>query len=72
MNTLQTQMSEPFELRFASLFDEGRAYSFPCDAGGHVDLDALSERARHNYLFARATTGREFAWPCVVTPASLH
>jgi hypothetical protein len=71
MNTCPSHAAEHFELRFASLFDEGRAYSFPCDAGGHVDLDTLSERARHNYLFARAATGREFAWPCV-SPAALH
>jgi len=72
MNTSPSHPSDQFELRFASLFDEGRAYSFPCDAGGQVNLDTLSERARHNYLFARATTGREFAWPSVVSPASLH
>jgi hypothetical protein len=59
-----------FELRFDPLFDGGRAMSFPCDANGQVDLDALTERSRSNYLFARAATGREFAWPCV-TPA-LH
>ena len=38
-----------YELRFQSLFDAGRAYAFPCDAAGHVDLDALSDRARGNY-----------------------
>ncbi len=54
-----------FELRFDSLFHAGRALSFPCDRAGRVDLDALSERARNNYLFARAATGRDFAWPCV-------
>jgi hypothetical protein len=54
-----------FELRFGSLFDEGRGYAFPCDAAGRVALDALSERARHNYLYARALMGREFAVPVV-------
>ena len=57
-------------LRFESLFDAGRAYSFPCDAQGRVSLDGLSERARNNYLFARACVGREFAHPCV--QAALH
>ena len=52
-----------FELRFRSLFNEGRGLAFPCDAGGQVDLDALSERGRNNYLFARAMVGREFATP---------
>ena len=54
-----------FELRFTSLFNEGRGLSFPCDASGAVDLDALSERARNNYLFARAVVGREFTFPAV-------
>ena len=59
------QDSRGYELRFQSLFDEGRAYAFPCDAQGHVDLDALSERARQNYLYARAVIGREFSLPAV-------
>jgi hypothetical protein len=58
-------------LRFGSLFDEGRALAFPCDAEGHVLLDHLSDRARANYLYARAVVGREFATPCVV-PAGRH
>lgn len=52
-----------FELRFQSLFNTGRALSFPCDAAGHVDMDALSERARDSYLYARAVVGREFSLP---------
>jgi hypothetical protein len=55
-----------FELRFQSLFDPGRGLCFPCDAQGRVDLDALSDRARQNYLYARAVVGREFAVPRVV------
>lgn len=55
-----------FLLRFESLFDTGRAYCFPCDAQGRVALDLLSERCRHNYLFARAVVGRDFALPRVV------
>lgn len=57
-------------LRFESLFDPDRSYSFPCDAQGQVSLNRLSERARQNYLFARACVGREFALPCV--DAALH
>jgi len=60
-----------YELRFRSLFNEGRALSFPCDEGGHVDIDSLSERARSNYFFARTVIGREFAMPAV-QPSSLH
>jgi hypothetical protein len=54
-----------YEIRFQSLFNEGRALSFPCDAEGHVTLDSLSDRARDNYLYARAVVGREYAFPCV-------
>ena len=54
-----------YEVRFQSLFDEGRALCFPCDREGHVDIDALSVEAKRNYLFARAMVGREFATPSV-------
>ena len=57
--------TEHFELRFDSLFHDGRALAFPCDAGGRVDLDNLSERARTNYFFARAVIGRDYAFPSV-------
>jgi hypothetical protein len=55
-----------YEVRFQSLFHEGRALSFPCDRDGHVDMDALSAKARGNYLFARAMVGREYAAPAVL------
>ncbi|HEX7438602.1 MAG TPA: hypothetical protein VF319_00770 [Caldimonas sp.] len=54
-----------YELRFRSLFNPGRGFSFPCDASGRVDIDRLSDRARSNYFFARAGIGREFATPAV-------
>jgi hypothetical protein len=54
-----------YEIRFRSLFNEGRALAFPCDAEGHVQIDSLSDRARNNYLYARAVVGREFATPAV-------
>lgn len=54
-----------FALRFQSLFNQGRAMVFPCDAAGHVDLDTLSERARENYFYARAVIGFEFTEPAV-------
>lgn len=57
---------ETFQLRYLSLFDSGRGFSFPCDAQGHVDLDHLSERSRNNYLYARALVGREFRLPAVL------
>jgi hypothetical protein len=52
-------------LCFRSLFFEGQALAFPCDAKGRVDMDTLSERARNNYLFARRAVGREFFVPSV-------
>jgi hypothetical protein len=53
------------ELRFVSLFHPGRGLAVPCDAAGHVDLDALSDRLRIAYLGARALVGRDYAYPTV-------
>jgi hypothetical protein len=66
---MQAEVLNPcqFQIRFSSLFQEGRALSFPCDANGRVDMDAMSERARNNYLFAHAMVGREFATPLVLS-----
>ena len=57
-----------YELRFRSLFNEGRGLAFPCDAQGRVDLDALSHDALNNYLYARTVIGREFSTPAVECP----
>ncbi len=65
------QSPRPFQLCFRSLFDPGRGYSFPCDGDGRVDLDQLSERARINYLYARAMVGRELSVPAV-EPVERH
>lgn len=54
-----------YELSFEPLSGDGSGYAFPCDARGRVDLDALSERARNDYLFARALVGRTLAPPAV-------
>jgi hypothetical protein len=68
MSTMQhpNPAAARFELRFQSLFDEGRGYAFPCDAAGHVDLDAMSATLRTNYLFARTLVGRDFSMPAVL------
>jgi hypothetical protein len=72
MSSLSTSTAScRYEIRFQSLFNEGRGLAFPCDAEGHVPLDALSDRARHNYLYARALVGREYATPAVC-PSGLH
>jgi hypothetical protein len=67
-NTSLANPCEPlrYELFFRSLFHPGRSYAFPCDASGHVDMDALSETARQNYLYARTVIGREYSVPAVV------
>ena len=52
------------EIRYQSLF-RGPSLCFPCDERGAVELDALSERARENYLYARAVVGLEYAYPSV-------
>lgn len=66
MNVSITSLPDSgYEIRFQSLFNTGRALSFPCDAQGRVQLDSLSDRARDNYLYARAVVGREFAYPSV-------
>jgi hypothetical protein len=61
--------SSHYEIRFQSLYHEGRALCFPCDEKGLVPLDSLSERARDNYLYARAVVGREYAYPAVIPNA---
>ena len=59
----ESSTSSQYQLRFRSLFKEGRAYAFECDVDGHVDIDQLSERARDNYFFARISIGRELSLP---------
>lgn len=59
-----------YEICFRSLSNRYRGLRFPCDAQGHVPLDALSDQALRDYLFARAVVGREFARPAIVARAS--
>lgn len=54
-----------FLLRFNCLFT-GRGLSFPCDAQGEVNLDALSETALCNLARARLGVGRDYSVPQVV------
>ena len=64
VNTLHR--SAGFELRFQSLFNEGRGLAFPCDASGQVDIDSMTDRARNNYFCARSLIGRDFATPMLL------
>ena len=66
MTTQAIQTANCFQLQFRSLSREGRAYAFPCDSGGHVTMDELTDVARCNYLFARAMVGRDYAPPEVL------
>ena len=54
-----------FVLLFQSLFKEGRGYAFPCDAAGTVDMDALGDKLRNSYFYARSVVGRELSSPSV-------
>jgi hypothetical protein len=60
-----------YELCFHWRVDQACAYAFPCDAAGRVNLDELSEQARHDYLFARRVVGRLLLTPAV-RPSALH
>jgi hypothetical protein len=72
MDAMRTISSGPadYELRFQSLHDAGCACAFPYDPAGHVDMGALSDTARDNYLFAHTVVGCEFSVPAVVSGAS--
>jgi hypothetical protein len=63
-STTTTAYAE-FQLYFRSLFAIGRSFAFPCDEHGQVQMDRLSQRARDNYLFARAMVGRELQAPAI-------
>jgi hypothetical protein len=58
-----------FKLSFRPLAPGQRACAVPCDDQGRVDLDALGEQVRNDYLFARALVGRDFDRPCVTFDA---
>jgi hypothetical protein len=52
-----------YELHFAALGNLRHSLSFPCDAQGRVDMDALDERLLDHYLYARALRGHEYRFP---------
>ena len=64
--------ASPYYLFFGGLFPTVRSLLIPCDSGGHVEMDALSERARENYLFARAVVGCDYRPPVVVAARDPH
>ena len=60
MNGLESQQVG-FELCFESLVDPRRNQSFPCDAGGHVDMDRLEQHML-----------REWGYPYVFDTFTFH
>jgi hypothetical protein len=65
MGALNQQSADGFELCFESLQEPREVKSFPCDEGGHVDMDQLEKSALCEYLYARTVIGREFHMPAV-------
>lgn len=47
------------------LITAGGRRAFVCNPEGNVDLDQLSDRARTDFLYARAVVGRELAFPAL-------
>lgn len=71
-STVNTQPVSCYELHFRSLMLPDRGWAFPCDAEGRVDMDAMTERVRNNYLFARALVGIEHDVPRVRTIRGIY
>ncbi len=72
MDTPKSSVAASFQLHYASLVSQGRALTFPCDEKGCVDLAALPERAKTNYLFARGMVGRDYSPPCICRAVASH
>ena len=58
-------------LHFEPLSAQGAGLDIPCDPQGRVGLDALGDKLRNDYFFARALIGRLFAKPTVRTAMPL-
>jgi len=52
-------------LHFEPLSAYSAGLDIPCDPEGRVGLDALGDKLRNDYFFARALIGRAFARPTV-------
>jgi hypothetical protein len=52
-------------LHFEPLSAQSAGLDIPCDPQGRVGLDALGDKLRNDYFFARALIGRLFARPTV-------
>lgn len=64
--TIEPAAASRYQLWFRPLPKSTSApRAFRCDAAGRIDLDALSDRDRGEYFFARALVGRDFDRPAV-------
>lgn len=61
----QAPASSTHLLRFEPLTAGDAGLDIPCDPCGRVGLDALGEKLRNDYFFARTLVGRLFARPTV-------
>lgn len=52
-------------LHFEPLSAQSAGLDIPCDPQGRVGLDALGDKLRNDYFFARALIGRLFDKPTV-------
>ncbi len=50
-----------YALRFNDLHREGHGYSFPCDAQGNVDTEAMTEGMYRSYLYVLKRIGLDYA-----------
>ena len=65
-STAPGALSQPTHLlHFEPLTAGDAGLDVPCDPQGRVGLDALGEKLRNDYFFARTLIGRLFAAPTV-------
>jgi hypothetical protein len=66
-DALSTAPQATHLLHFEPLGAAGAGLDIPCDPQGRVGLDALGEKLRNDYFYARALIGCLFATPTVRT-----
>ena len=64
----QSSVPSTHLLHFEPLTAGDAGLDIPCDPQGRVGLDALGEKLRNDYFFARTLIGRLFAAPTVRSP----
>ena len=52
-------------LRFQSLVNSGRGFTFDCDKDGVVDVNAMSEQLYASYVAVWRAVGIDYAMPVV-------